>query len=400
MAVRSCRSWSALLAALAAATLSGSCGGGGSPFDDPFWSEDQVQVADVNGDGLADVLTLSTWIVDYPHHDGHLKVYLQTAPGLFAAPLDHLLPRGPWHFVLGDVDGDGRPDVVATHPDLDQVSVLLQDATRPGQFRTPQVFDAGGDVYEVALGDFDGDGHTDIVASDDLATSSGLVLLRQDPASPGRFLAPQRLAVGHPTFQVVAADFDDDGRLDLAAAGSGRVTVLRQGAGGTFGVATTVATVDPRRSLDFLAAADMNGDGRADLVFAAAANVGAGIDAAEVGVVLREAAPGTFAAAVLTGRSGAESWTYALGDVDGDGRPDLAQAKLTRDPDVLLQRAQAPTALVAAASLDVPAPIGQVAIGDVDADGRPDVVATGYGLVLVRHQGTTPFSFGPPVTLR
>lgn len=393
--------WRRLLAALAGAALLNACGGGGNPFDDPFWVDSQVQVVDLDGDGLADVVTLATWVENYQSKVGHLKVYRQTAPGVFAAPIDHVLPRYPWRFAIGDMDGDGRPDVVATHPDLQQVSVLLQDPAAPGRFLAPVGVDVGGTVYKAVLGDFDGDGRTDIVATDDLRTSTGLVLLRQDPARPAHFLAPQHLETGHPTWQVAAADFDDDGRLDLVAAGGGSVSVLFQRDGAGFTPPLLLASPGVR-SVDMLAATDMTGDGRADVVFVLAVNLPAGFDTTDVVIVPRAAAPGRFGAGVQTGRTVGRIWDYALGDIDLDGWTDLVQGSGSRDPDLLVLRAQpsTPPSLSVAASIELPARISPVAIGDVNADGRPDVLALGFDYVWVLRQQAAAFGFEAPRQLR
>lgn len=394
--------WRPLLAALAGAALLGGCGGGDNPFDDPFWVDTQVQVVDLDGDGLADVITLSTWVVDYNHKTGHLKVYRQTAPGVFAAPLDHELPRYPWHFVVGDVDGDGRPDVVVTHPDLGQLSLLRQDSSTPGHFLAPVAIDLGGFVYNAVLGDFDGDGRTDIVATDDLRTSTGLVLLRQDPVHAGQFLAPQRVETGHPTWLLAAADFDDDGRLDLVSAGGGSVSVVFQRGTGTFSAPLLLASPGSSRPVDMLAATDMTGDGRADVVFVLGVNASAGVDSTDLVVVPRAAAPGSFAASVAAGRAVGRIWDYALGDIDLDGWTDLVLGTLTRDPDVQVLRAQAsaPPSLTAAGSFELPAQVSPVAVGDVNADGHPDIVALGNDQVWVLQQQSVPFSFEAPRHLR
>ena len=390
-----------LLAVLAAALLSGSCGGGGNPFGDPFWVDSQLQVVDLDGDGLADVVTLATWVESHTNQVGHLKVYRQTAPGVFAAPVDHVLPYYPWRMVIGDIDGDGRPDVVTTHPDLHQVSVLLQDPSAPGRFLAPVGIDVGGFVYNAVLGDFDGDGRTDIVATDDLRVSTGLVLLRQDPAHPAHFLAPQHLEPGPPTWQVAAADFDDDGRLDLVAAGGGRVSVLLQRDGASFTPPLLLASPGAR-SVDMLAATDMTGDGRADVVFTLAVNLPAGFDSSDVVVVPRAAAPGSFGASVQTGHTVGRLWDYALGDIDRDGWADLLQGNDSRDPDMLALRAQpsAPPSLAVAVTIELPARVSPVAIGNVNADGRPDLLALGFDYVWVLRQQATPFTFDPPRQLR
>lgn len=58
------------------------CGGGGF---DPFWVSTRVAAADLDGDGLVEVITLSTWIESHERRTGHRKVSRQRAPGVFDA---------------------------------------------------------------------------------------------------------------------------------------------------------------------------------------------------------------------------------------------------------------------------------------------------------------------------
>lgn len=376
------------------------CGGGGGGLE-PVWVDTQIEVVDLDGDGLAEVVTLATWMESYESKTGHLKVYRQTAPGVFAAALDHVLPHYPWRFVVVDVDGDGRPDIVATHPDLQQLPLLRQDPARPAAFLPAESLAVVGRPYRAVIGDFDGDGRADIVAS-----GSPLTLLRQDPARPGRFLAPQTITVGHGAGELVAADFDADGRLDLAAAGGDQVSVLLQRAGG-FSAPVLVGTADGGRTVQYLAAIDLDADGRRDLLFTYSPNDSGDTQAAEVALLLRDAAPGSFRPPVRTGRATAAFWGYAAGDLDGDGLPDLAQGAtwpvqggLRHFVGIQRLALQPAPALTGVVDIAMPAPVEPVAIGDVSGDGRADVLAFGDDLVWVLRQRSTPFSFEAPMLLR
>lgn len=378
------------------------CGGGGGGGIDPFWVSTQIAVSDLDGDGLAEVVTLATWVESNAVQTGHLKVYRHTAPGVFAAPVDHVLPHYPWRFAISEVDGDGRPDIVVTHPELAQLSLLRQDPGRPAAFLPAESLAVGSTPHGVVVGDFDDDGDADIVSS-----GEPLTLLRQDATRPGRFLAPQELPVGHWTMELAAADLDDDGRPDLAAGGNERVSVLLQRPGG-FAAPALVGTADGGRVVRHLAATDLNADGRADLLFTYSPNESSDLQAADVALVLRDAAAaGSFLPPIRTGRTSSAFWGYAVGDIDGDGRPDLAQGATWPVQDglrhfVVVQRLglQPAPALTVAAEIAMPAPIEPVAIGEVTGDGRADVLAFGDDNVWVLAQRPTAFSFAAPVRLR
>ena len=385
--------------AILATAISG-CGGGGGGEIGPYWVDTQVASADLDGDGLPEVITLATRIESFERQIGHLKVYRQTAPGVFAAPVDHVLARYPWRFTLGDLDGDGHVDLVVTHPDLTQLSWLRQDPARPGELLAPVMLDAAMDVYTAALGDFDGDGRQDIVAS-----GWPMQWLRQDPAQPGRFLAPLLLDAGHWVIEVAAADLDGDGRLDLAAGGGERVSVLLQSDAGV-APALGVATTAGGRVVRHLAAEDLDGDGRSDLMFLYGPNNEGDVLAAETGLLLRDGTAAGFQPLVRTGAANPGLMGAALGDLDGDGRLDVALGGFWPDgpgtvrKQVVVQRASAAPALQTFATIDMPVAIEPVAIADVTGDSRLDVLALGDDTVWVLPQRVTAFSFDVARRLR
>ncbi len=268
--------------------LQGAVGGGGylGPVNYPTGGRPQdIAVADVNGDGRPDLVVAAEF---------HLAILIQdlAAPGTFLPA--RTIDTRAGAVAVGDLNADTLPDLAVTDSSANSVKILLHDAAQRGSFLAPVSYDAGAQPMSVALEDLNLDGRPDLAVGNfgspyDPATAS-LSILIQDPLAPGTFLAAVGYATGHRTQAVAIGDLNGDGRPDVAVANGGSFSV-----GGTL----SVHLQDPAMPGRFLveqnysagivpadiAIADLNGDGRADIVMA---DEGAAI-------YLQDAArPGTF----------------------------------------------------------------------------------------------------------
>jgi hypothetical protein len=398
----------------AALLLGPACGGGGGGgvVIPPFWVWGEVVVADLNGDGRLDVAVPAT-LIDGGTHRSSVQVFLRDAAGGFAAPSAYPLGFDPWNLCVGDVDGDGRPDLLvsiqASVPpqanvigDSGGLLILRQDPVTPGHFLPAAWVWTGGAPNAAAVVDLTGDGLADVLVADGVFVHSRLLLLAQAPGQPGALLPPVPVPVGsgHGFRDLAVADIDGDGRPDLVLAGYDSVALLYQQAGGGF---ATPVFLSAGLKVDGVAAADLDGDGRVDLVAANAGNAPDGGKGGANVTVFLQTQPGTFTATAIPVADGARQ--VAIADLNGDGLPDLAVISLVYQAlstpskvTVLLQTAAHRGAFAVAAVLDGTLNADFIALGDLDGDGRTDLILNEGPNVM--FQTTVPGTFGPPRPLR
>ncbi|MGY3088379.1 hypothetical protein ACVWYF_001412 [Hymenobacter sp. UYAg731] len=272
-----------------------------------------VALGDVNGDSRLDIVTANK-------STSSVGVLLGQVGGGFAPVVTYATgtnSSNPIGVALGDVDGDGRPDIVTASFFTNEVGVLLG---RAGGFAAVSTYStgAGSQPYSVALGDTNGDGRLDIVTANNNTNEAGVLL---GMASGG--FAPvvaYSTGTGSSPADVALADVNGDGRPDIITANSAtaKVGVLLGRAGGGFAPVTLYATGSIPQGV---AVADVNGDGRLDVV---TANAGS-----SVSVLVGQASGGFATAQNLTTGTGTNPADVALGDVSGDNRPDIVSALFT-----------------------------------------------------------------------
>jgi hypothetical protein len=309
-----------------------------------------IASGDLSGSGTAD-LAVANFL------DGSVSVLLETAvaSGTYSAAVTTSVGGHPNEVVIADLNGDSRADVVLADETANagRVVLLLQDGASIAHFASPVALSTVDAVAGVAVGDVNGDGRPDIVAAtaDANGNNGHAVVFLQDPANPGTFLAPSVFAGGAQPTAVKIADVDGDGLPDLVTSndgpgtdgsGSAGVSVLLQDAAnpGTFLAPVTYAT---QSATVALAVADLNGDGKPDIV---AANLGPS-PTGSVSVLLQDPTrPGVFLSPVSYNGFG-EPLSVAVGDVNKDGLPDIVVADSTTAT-LMVQSATSPGTFEAA----------------------------------------------------
>jgi hypothetical protein len=290
-----------------------------SPFTLPY----SVAAGDLNGDGRPDLASGNTYIAGPPPHPGHVSVILQSqsSPGAFGGATNLAAGSDTVEISIADINGDNFMDIVAANATSASISIFVQDASSPGTFLAARHLVVGAHPDGVAIGDLNGDGHLDLAIAD-----SGLSILFQDASQPGTFLPATSLGLS--CSSVAIADVNADGRADLVATATnaGNVSIFLQNhveAGRFLPPQRVVAGLQP---ID-VAIDDLNGDGLPDF---AVANLGAPDDpaTASLSVFLNDASsPGDFP----PGRTYATGWrtraeSVAVADLNNDGLTDIAVA--------------------------------------------------------------------------
>ncbi len=278
---------------------------------------------------------------------------------------------GNTDIVAADFNGDGRPDVATIALGHDSLSVYLGNGD--GTFRSHVDFATGRDARGITAGDFNGDGKIDLAVAH-FTLSSAVAVDVSLGRGDGTFGAATTYSIGPEGIGAIrSADLNGDGRLDLVVAKSTALSVLTGRGDGTFN-----ASVDyllSTRSWGF-AIADLNADGRLDL---AAINVS---DASTIAVLLGNG-DATFAAAVTYPVARNPVSVVAL-DVNGDGKVDLVTTG-----SVLLGNGNG--TFQPKTDFDPGGPARQLAVGDFNNDTKVDLViavTSGVGLLFGNGNGT------------
>jgi Big-like domain-containing protein/VCBS repeat protein/FG-GAP repeat protein len=372
-----------------------------------------VVIADVNKDGKPDiVLTNDT---GESNGDGSVAVLLGNGDGTFQPAV--LYDSGglyPGWLAVADVNGDGIPDLIVLNAYVPgnqasgSVGVMLGYGN--GTFHPVVTYAAGGaNVSGIAVGDLNGDGQPDIVVTTcgGYCTDNGNdgtvnVLLAN---GGGTFQAPVVYAVYGAGGGVVIADVNGDGKPDLIVpygAGGGRgggVEVMLGNGDGTFSPGWSYNFDTPASSP---LVADVNGDGIPDLLIATNQTID----------VMLGRGNGQFDSPLVYLVNGLQPFSLAVADVNGDGKPDVIAATFTQigvssiAVGVLFGNGdgtfQTPVTYWAGGYGEGQLYTSAVAIADLNHDGKLDVAAiaggsapnsgNGVAAVLINNRQ------GPPYT--
>jgi hypothetical protein len=304
-------------------------------------------VADVNGDGKLDLLVTNYCATsDCANSTGAVGVALGNGDGSFQATVTY--SSGGWgasSIAVADVNGDGKPDLLVAHqcdtaPSCSNSVFTVLLGNGDGTFQVPQGYTSGGWYpTAIAVADVNRDGKPDVVIANQCPASgtcdSSIIAVLLGIGDGSFHPAVVYTSGGANANSVAVADLNGDGKPDVIVANEntaanntiGIVGVLLGNGDGSF--QSVVAYGSGGSFAASVAVADVNADGRPDLVLAnfcvAGASICGGASAGAVGVLLGNG-NGTFQTAVSYESGGEGAYSIAAADVNGDGRPDLLVA--------------------------------------------------------------------------
>ena len=259
-----------------------------------------VAMGDLNEDGKPDLVTADAVT-------GKVTVFLGTGNGKFASGVEYATGSHPGVVAVADLNGDGHPEVIVGDESKGTISILTSSGS--GMLQLKQTLAAGLDPAYIAVGDFNGDGKSDLAVA--ARSAASLAILLND--GKGNLQAPTISVLHKAPTSLISTDLNNDGHADLALANAdGTVSILLGAGNGTFRSLADIAVASG--PLSSIAAGDFDRDGNIDLAVTQS---------------------GGKALSVLLGKGNggfASPINYAVGnnpvsalvtDLDGDGVADL-----------------------------------------------------------------------------
>lgn len=337
-----------------------------------------ITMADFDGDGKPDLATANNYSTT--GSPASVSILRNTSSnGAISFGVHQDIPTGVQTFAIaaGDLDGDGKPDMVSSSL-ADKTISVFRNTSSPGNisFAAKTDYATGQNPYGIAIGDLDGDGKPDIAVTNYV---SNTISLYRNTSTVGTisFAAGTDISTGADLgpWGIAIQDLDGDGKPDLAVTNnlSNTISVFRN--------TSTLANISFAPSIHFygssapqgIAIGDMDGDGKPDLVWA--------INGQNTAFAVERnlSSPGTLNFVASTPHTYNITYAYdiAISDINGDGKPDVLIPSYGKTS--VFQNASTTGSISLTEMADLPgnSPYAAV-VGDVNGDGYPDLVTTNF----------------------
>ena len=322
----------------------------------------------------------------------------------FEAPVTYMTGHIPYGIAITDVDGDGKPDLVVAGAGVSIYrNISVSGSITAGSFAAPVTFASSYRAGSLAISDIDGDGKPDIIFNSGITPTQSISVLR-NTSSSGSFLFDSALSfpagVGGGSAEIVVDDIDGDGKPDIAINnfGDNTISVFKNTSfPGSVGLATNVTFATGTRPWS-IAMGDIDGDGKTDLIVP---NFGDNTMSIFRNTAATGGIDGSSFSPQVTFATGSSPYGVAIGDIDGDGKTDISIIN-AGDGNVSVFRNTATSGSVSSGTLAAPVNFATgnvpfaLAIGDVNGDGKPDLAIANDTAVSILRNTSAPgsISFG------
>jgi uncharacterized delta-60 repeat protein len=384
-----------------------------------------MTISDIDGDGKPDLIGEANRIISISRNTGSTGA-VSFAPNVnFAATsTDHDFATS----ALGDVDGDGKPDLVIPNG-LSKTISILKNTSTPGNisFAPAVELSTGSSPISVTIGDVDGDGKPDIAASSYAGNSSFTVSILKNTSTPGNisFAPGVEFPAGINLLNLAFSDLDGDGKPDLAVRSRFYGLQIFQNTSSSGAISFALKLELSAYLLDgSFVIGDLDGDERPDVAILSE-ETGRGLY-----IFQNTSTSGAISFASGVSYRAAPDYTrqpydIAIGDVNGDGKPDLAVTNegfndiysefmasgrwtppLYRTVDLFINNSTSGTVSFSTVSVSKSSfsffESAHITIGDMNGDGKSDLVTTSEPAnttSIIRNLATCPATLCTPPTL-
>ncbi|MFD2565740.1 FG-GAP-like repeat-containing protein [Pseudotenacibaculum haliotis] len=289
---------------------------------------------------------------------------------------------GAYNMVSQDMDNDGKPEVVSAG--LNRGVTIAKNNSSPGTISF-SAYNFPTSTRTLAIADFDGDGKKDVVTN--------VSVLRNTSTGPGNFgLAYAVNSRGVSGYQIAAGDFNNDGKIDIIGENGNWIYVaFNTSTGpGNFNFTNRILVKYVGSRCTGIQAADIDGDGKTDFI--------ASQGGANRAVSIRNTtADGSFTASFENpeywGSGGSFPYRSQIADFDKDGRIDFTSCNYLGTTNTAIWRNTSTVGNISfAPTVNIPSPRNnyRIGVGDVDGDGYPDIVTKSLGVnVFSVYRNTT-----------